>query len=157
MNTYMRVQVCDYFDPKHMNRCLHQIEIVAILKTLQLCHSTLIGPFISLIPESLISQWFSGYNFHSFCLQLLILLKGKMKIPRPDRAVLRQTIIPFLTKHVLAQVFCSSPVSFHITIGNTLFFTQDPFYDHRADLKTAVWGQVRKVGCTVQRWERLVP
>lgn len=148
----MGVQVFDYFDPKHMNRCLHQIEIVTILKTLQLCHSTLIGLFISLIPEDLVSHWV-------FRVQLPLLLspasypvKGENENSQPmDRAVLRQTIIPFLTKHVLVQVLCSSPVSFHITIANTLFFTQDPLYDHR-DLKTAVWGQVTKVGCTIQKW-----
>jgi len=77
----MEVQVFDYFNPRHMNRCLHQIEIVTILKTLQLCHSTLIGLFSSHIPEGLLSHCFSGYNFHSFCLQPLILLKGKINLP----------------------------------------------------------------------------
>lgn len=81
MNTYMQVQVFDYFNPKHMNRCLHQIEIVTILKTLQLCHSPLIGLFISHIPEGLVSHCISWYNFHSFGLQSLLLPKGKMKIP----------------------------------------------------------------------------
>lgn len=65
----MEVQVFDYFNAKHMNRCLHQTEIVTILKTLQLCHTPLTGLFISCIPEGLVSHRFSWYNFPSFCLQ----------------------------------------------------------------------------------------
>lgn len=81
MNTYMEVQVFDYFNPKHMNRCLHQIETATILKTLQFCHSPLIGLFISHIPEGLVSHCISWYNFHSFCRQSLFPSKQKMKIP----------------------------------------------------------------------------
>lgn len=108
MNTYMEVQVFDYFNPKHMNRCLHQTEIVTILKTLQVCHSTLISLLIFHIPEGLVSHCFSGYNFHSFCLQPLIPLKGKIKIPSPSILLFlgSQSFTFWADKHFLAPPQC---------------------------------------------------
>lgn len=154
----MEVQVFDYFNPKHMNRCLHQIEIVTILKTLQLCHSTLIGLFISHVPEGLVSHCFSGYSFHSFCLQPLILLKGKIKIPSLSIFLFlgSQSFTFWLDKHFLVKVLCSS-ASLHVTIEKIFFYAGSVPWSQSRSENRCVRTSSRKVDCTTERWEQLVP
>lgn len=84
MYTYVGVQVFDYFNPEYMNRCLHHIEVVTILKTLQLCSSTLISLYFSCSRKPCLTLLF---RVHVFCLQPLILLQGKIKVPSPSISV----------------------------------------------------------------------